>query len=79
MSTWPPKALVTPTGETYAMVAATITKDNFILVFSPADESRRFGMAPDTVCGPNDRGRRRHPLVRRILALDYGVISYSVN
>ena len=27
-----PKALVTPTGETYAMVAPTITKDNFILV-----------------------------------------------
>ena len=26
-----PKALVTPTGETYAMVAPTITKDNFIL------------------------------------------------
>lgn len=27
-----PKALVTPTGEVYAMVAPTITKDNFILV-----------------------------------------------
>ena len=26
-----PKALVTPTGDTYAMVAPTITKDNFIL------------------------------------------------
>jgi hypothetical protein len=26
-----PKALVTPTGEIYAMVAPTITKDNFIL------------------------------------------------
>lgn len=26
-----PKALVTPAGETYAMVAPTITKDNFIL------------------------------------------------
>ncbi len=26
-----PKALVTPTGETYAMVAPIITKDNFIL------------------------------------------------
>ena len=29
-----PKALVTPNGETYAMVAPTITKDNFILVDS---------------------------------------------
>lgn len=29
-----PKALVTPTGETNAMVAPTITKDNFILVDS---------------------------------------------
>lgn len=29
-----PKALVTPNGETYAMVAPTITKDNFILVGS---------------------------------------------
>jgi len=27
-----PKALVTPDGQTYAMVAPTITKDNFILV-----------------------------------------------
>jgi hypothetical protein len=27
-----PKALVTPNGETYAMVAPTITKDNFIFV-----------------------------------------------
>jgi len=27
-----PKALVTPMGETYAMVAPTITKDNFILM-----------------------------------------------
>ncbi|MGB8221621.1 MAG: hypothetical protein WCF10_03495, partial [Polyangiales bacterium] len=27
-----PKALTTPSGETYAMVAPTITKDNFILV-----------------------------------------------
>jgi hypothetical protein len=27
-----PKALVTPSGETYAMVAPTITKDNFIFV-----------------------------------------------
>ncbi|MDR4459326.1 MAG: hypothetical protein MRJ67_02215 [Nitrospirales bacterium] len=29
-----PKTLVTPSGETYAMVASTITKDNFILVDS---------------------------------------------
>ena len=29
-----PKALVTPTRETYAMMAPTITKDNFILVDS---------------------------------------------
>ncbi|HYQ72822.1 MAG TPA: hypothetical protein VET88_12955 [Gammaproteobacteria bacterium] len=29
-----PKALVTPNGETYAMVAPTITRDNFILVDS---------------------------------------------
>ena len=29
-----PKALVTPTGETYAMVAPTITKNDFILVDS---------------------------------------------
>lgn len=29
-----PKALVTPNGETYAMVAPTITKDNFIFVDS---------------------------------------------
>lgn len=28
----PPKALVTPTGEQYAMVAPEITKDNFLLV-----------------------------------------------
>ena len=31
-----PKALVTPNGETFAMVAPTITKDNFILVIAKA-------------------------------------------
>jgi len=35
-----PKALVTPTGETYAMVAPTITKDNFILVDSQGQARR---------------------------------------
>ena len=35
-----PKALVTPTGETYAMVAPTITKDNFILVNSKGKAMR---------------------------------------
>lgn len=35
-----PKALVTPTGETYAMVAPTITKDNFILVDSQGNIMR---------------------------------------
>lgn len=35
-----PKALVTPTGETYAMVAPTITKDNFILVDSEGQARR---------------------------------------
>jgi len=35
-----PKALVTPTGETYAMVAPTITKDNFILVDSHGQARR---------------------------------------
>jgi hypothetical protein len=35
-----PKALVTPTGETYAMVAPTITKDNFILVDSQGHARR---------------------------------------
>ena len=35
-----PKALVTPNGETYAMVAPTITKDNFILVDSQGDVMR---------------------------------------
>ena len=35
-----PKALVTPTGETYAMVAPTITKDNFILVDSQGQPRR---------------------------------------
>ena len=35
-----PKALVTPTGETYAMVAPTITKDNFILADSQGNVVR---------------------------------------
>jgi hypothetical protein len=35
-----PKALVAPTGETYAMVAPTITKDNFILVDSQGQARR---------------------------------------
>ena len=35
-----PKSLVTPTGETYAMVAPTITKDNFILVGSKGNVMR---------------------------------------
>lgn len=35
-----PKALVTPTGETYAMVAPTITKDNFILIDSQGQARR---------------------------------------
>ena len=35
-----PKALVTPTGETYAMVAPTITKDNFILVDNQGQAKR---------------------------------------
>jgi len=35
-----PMALVTPTGETYAMVAPTITKDNFILVDSQGNVMR---------------------------------------
>ncbi len=35
-----PKALVTPNGETYAMVAPTITKDNFILVDSEGSVMR---------------------------------------
>ena len=35
-----PKALITPSGETYAMVAPTITKDNFILVDSKGKARR---------------------------------------
>jgi hypothetical protein len=35
-----PKALVTPTGEVYAMVAPTITKDNFILADSQGNVLR---------------------------------------
>jgi len=35
-----PKALVTPTGEIYAMVAPTITKDNFILADSQGNVLR---------------------------------------
>ena len=35
-----PKALFTPSGETYAMVAPTITKDNFILVDSTGKAMR---------------------------------------
>ena len=35
-----PKALVTPTGEIYAMVAPTITKDNFILADSQGNVFR---------------------------------------
>ena len=35
-----PKALSTPSGETYAMVAPTITKDNFILVDSTGQAMR---------------------------------------
>ena len=35
-----PKALSTPSGETYAMVAPTITKDNFILVDSTGKAMR---------------------------------------
>jgi len=35
-----PKALITPTGETYAMVAPTITKDNFILADSQGNVLR---------------------------------------
>lgn len=35
-----PKALVTTTGETYAMVAPTITKDNFILADSQGNVLR---------------------------------------
>lgn len=35
-----PKALVTPNGETYAMVAPTITKDNYILVDSQGNVMR---------------------------------------
>ena len=35
-----PNALVTPSGETYAMVAPTITKDNFILVDSQGNVMR---------------------------------------
>lgn len=35
-----PKALVTPSGETYAMVAPSISKDNYILVDSNGREMR---------------------------------------
>ena len=35
-----PKALVTPNGETYAMVAPTITKDNYIMVDSKGSVMR---------------------------------------
>jgi hypothetical protein len=35
-----PKALVSPNGETYAMVAPTITKDNFIFVDSKGNAAR---------------------------------------
>ena len=46
-----PKALVTPTGETYAMVAPTITKNDFILVDSQdKPDEWMWAIRKDTGC-----------------------------
>lgn len=50
-----PKALVAPTGEIYAMVAPTITKDNFILV-------TKDGMARRMDVGASEGTHRPFPV-----------------
>jgi len=47
-----PKALVTPTGETYAMLAPAITKNNFILV-DHEGQTRRMDVGDS---GPQSQG-----------------------
>lgn len=62
-----PKALVTPTGETYAMVAPTITKDNFILVDSRG-QARRMDVG--------DSEGHRMPFVVQTIVEDGGTPWY---
>ncbi len=62
-----PKALVTPTGETYAMVAPTITKDNFILVDSQG-QARRMDVG--------DSEGHRMPFVVQTIVEDGGTPWY---
>ncbi|MEO8327805.1 MAG: hypothetical protein ABI618_18295 [Nitrospirota bacterium] len=63
-----PKALVTPTGETYAMVAPTITKDNFILVDSQG-QARRMDVG--------DSEGHRMPFVVQSIVEDGGTPWYT--
>ncbi|GJL66756.1 MAG: hypothetical protein NPIRA05_17270 [Nitrospirales bacterium] len=78
-----PKSLVTLSGETYAMVAPTIIKDNIILVHSEGrtrridagdTEGHRMAFVVQKIM--EDGGT---PWVCRVPALDYRVICYSVN
>jgi len=62
-----PKALVTPTGETYAMVAPTITKDNFILVDNQG-QARRMDVG--------DSEGHRMPFVVQTIVEDGGTPWY---
>jgi hypothetical protein len=62
-----PKALVTPAGETYAMVAPTITKDNFILVDSQG-KARRMDVG--------DSEGHRMPFVVQTIVEDGGTPWY---
>ncbi len=62
-----PKALVTLSGETYAMVAPTITKDNFILVDSQG-QARRMDVG--------DSEGHRMPFVVQTIVEDGGTPWY---
>lgn len=62
-----PKALITPTGETYAMVAPSITKDNFILVDSQG-QARRMDVG--------DSEGHRMPFVVQTIVEDGGTPWY---
>ncbi|GJL66754.1 MAG: hypothetical protein NPIRA05_17250 [Nitrospirales bacterium] len=62
-----PKALVTPSGGTYAIVAPTITKDNFILVNSEG-QARRIDVG--------DTEGHRMPFVVQSIMEDGGTLWY---
>ncbi|GJL59925.1 MAG: hypothetical protein NPIRA03_27820 [Nitrospirales bacterium] len=62
-----PKVPVTPNGETYAMVAPTITKDNFILVDSQG-QARRMDVG--------DSEGHRMPFVVQTIVEDGGTPWY---